>query len=151
MNRQVWTRPLDRKSKKECELFVKWLYDQRELNKFDPELITKDQVRVYTLFDHTGIVGFTVASTAILMDYIAFRPELADTDKARALKSVQHFLVTKAHEQNVPNVFFRPSDERYAQFVASYGWKLEEKLHRLHLADLEGKEPMVEETHEDKN
>ncbi len=138
MNRQVWCRPLDKRNTAEAKLFVQWLYDQRELNKFNPRLITYEQVRIYTLFDTTGIVGFLTAGTGIVADSWCFRPDLDDGRKARALASVQHFLVAKAFEGNVSTLFIRPSDDKYAEFIGRYGWKREEKLYRLDVADLEG-------------
>jgi hypothetical protein len=139
MNRQVWCRPLDKKNVKEAKLFVQWLYDQRELNQFNPQVVKSEQAKVYTLFDGTGIVGFVIAVTGIVADSWCFRPDLTDHDKARALKSVQHLLVTKAFEGNLPSLFLRPSDKKYIDFISGYGWKREDKLYRLDVADLEGK------------
>ncbi|MHB8501522.1 MAG: hypothetical protein ACYDHE_11330 [Candidatus Acidiferrales bacterium] len=149
MDHQVYLRPYNSKNAPEKKLFIEWLYAQRELNRFDPELFTREQVKVYTLFDRQmGIVGFTTVGVVYLMDYQIFRPGLADSIKASALKSVQHFLVFKAGENNVPSAFFRPSDERYSNFAQNYGWK-EDKLLWLRFADLEKVE--AEETHEDHN
>jgi hypothetical protein len=138
MNREVWARPLNKNNPKENKLFLKWLYEQRALNKFDPELFKKEQVQVFTLFDLSGIVGFMWASLAILAEGWCFRPELDDWTKAKALQGVQHLLVLKAGQANLPNVFIRPSDERYVKFISGYGWKPDEKIFRLHVADLEG-------------
>jgi hypothetical protein len=135
----VWCRPLDKRNPAEAKLFVQWLYDQRELNKFNPRLITYEQVKVYTLFDTTGIVGFLTAGTGIVADCWCFRPGLNDGGKARALASAQHFLVGKAFETNVPTLLMRPSDDKYAEFIGHYGWKKEDKLYRLDVVDLEGK------------
>jgi hypothetical protein len=146
MRHQVWIRQYDGKDKKERGLFIRWLYEQRELNKFDPEMLRREQVKIYTQLDATGIVGFTAISIAYVMEYQCWRPELPDVVKARALESVQHFLVTRAADGNVPNAFFRPSDERYAEFAKSYGWR-EDKLLTFHFADLEKQAP--EEAHED--
>jgi hypothetical protein len=138
MNRQVWCRPLDKRNSAESKLFIQWLYDQRELNKFNPRLITYEQVLVFTLFDGTGILGFMTVGVDLVADCWCFRPDLGDGDKARALKSAQHFLVAKAFEQNVSTVLIRPSDERYGAFIGRYGWKKEEKLYRLDVVDLGG-------------
>jgi hypothetical protein len=134
----VWCRPIDKRNPAENKLFIQWLHDQRELNKYNPRLITYEQVKVYTLFDATGILGFMMAGISLVADCWCFRPELADEDKARALKSVQHFLVGKAFEQNIPTVLARPSDKKFADFIERYGWKKEEKLYRLDVKDLEG-------------
>jgi hypothetical protein len=138
VNREVWARHLDKKSQTEQRLFVKWLHDQRELNKYDPKLFEKEQAQVFTLFDRTGVVGFMWASLAILAEGWCFRPELDDKTKAKALQGVQHLLVLKASQNNLPNVLMRPSDKRYTKFIAGYGWKPDEKMFRLYLADLEG-------------
>lgn len=138
MNRQVWCRPIDKKNPAENKLFVEWLYAQRELNKFNPELITREQVRVYTLFDSTGVLGFMLAGVGLFADCWCFRPDLSDGDKSRALKSAQHFLVSKAFELQALGVFMRPSDARYENFISHYGWKKksEDNLYQLDLNDL---------------
>jgi hypothetical protein len=138
MNREVWVRPLNKKDQDEQRLFVQWLHDQRELNKYDPEVFKREQVQVFTMYNRSGIVGFLWASLAILAEGWCFRPELDDGTKAKALQGVQHLLVTKAGQSNLPNILMRPSDERYASFIGNYGWKREEKMHCLHVADLEG-------------
>jgi hypothetical protein len=138
MPHQVWLRPYNGKDKIERGLFLRWLYEQRELNKFDPEMLKREQVKIYTLFDDEGFVGFTAISLAYVAEYQCWRPGVTDGVKAEALKSVQHFLVLKSAEGNVPNAFFRPSDERYSEFARRYGWK-KDTLLALHFADLEAK------------
>lgn len=139
MNRQVYVRPLNKKNGKEFKKFIIWLHQQRGVNRYDPKLYEKEQVEVLTCFNEKGIVGFVDVSVALVMEHTAFKPEATDGDKAEMLKSVQHYLVSKAAEKNIPNAYFRPSDEHYSQFAQRYGWReVNERLLNLHFTDLEG-------------
>lgn len=137
MSRQVWCRPYDKVNDR--KKFIEWLYSQRELNRFDPEMLQRDQVSISTLFDESGIIGFVVASTAIFLEYLVFRPDLPDPTRAKGLQAFQHVLVNNATGKNVPDAYFRPSDERYASFAKGYGWIEEtDPMLRLHFSGLEG-------------
>lgn len=140
--RQVYTRPYNPKNKNEASKFATWLYEQRTLNKFNPDLITKGQLEVFTIFDDFGILGFVNRSKVYFLNHWAFKPDLTPQRKSAALQSAQHYFVGKAAEENVPDMYFHPSDEHFSLVIQKhFKWsEVKDRLLHLRFADLEGKD-----------
>jgi hypothetical protein len=139
LNRQVYVRPLNKKNPKEFTLFIEWLHKQRGVNRYNPQMFQKEQVAVFTCFNKKGIIGFIDISVALMIEHVAFKPELSDLQKAEMLVGVQHYMVSKCSEKNIPNAFFRASDEHFSKFAQHLGWReVRERLLNLHLLHLEG-------------
>lgn len=143
--KQVYLRPYNPKNKSEASKFAKWLYEQRGLNRFNPDLLAKGQLQVSTLFDDTGIVGFVSKSNVYFLNHWAFHPDLTPQRKSEALRSAQHHFVTKAAEENVPDIYFHPSDEHFSLVIQKhFGWsEVKDRLLHLRFADLEGKDEAI--------
>jgi hypothetical protein len=143
--RQVYTRPYDPKNRAEVKKFADWLYEQRALNKFNPDLLRKGQLEVFTVFDDTGIIGFVSKSSVYFLNHWAFRPDLTPQRKSQALRSIQHHFVGKAAAENVPDIYFHPSDEHFADVITKqFKWsEVKDRLLHLRFADLEGKDETV--------
>lgn len=143
--RQVYTRPYDPKNKKEVSKFVQWLYEQRQKNKFNPELISNGQLDIYTVFDDTGILGFASKSKVYFLNHVAFHPDLTPQRKSEVIKSAQHYFVSKAYEENIPDVYFHPSDEHFSLVMEKhFKWRaVTDRLLHLRFADLEGKDEAI--------
>jgi len=75
MAHQVWIRPFNKDT--DARLLVEWLFAGREQNRFDPEQFKKGQVRVFTAFDESGIIGFIPVARCYLVESLAFKPGLS--------------------------------------------------------------------------
>lgn len=141
----VYTRPYNPRNAKEVEKFKTWLYEQRGLNKFNPDLITKGQLEVATQFDSSGIVSFVSKSNVYFLNHWAFRPDTTPQKKSQALRSAQHYFVGKAAAENVPDIYFHPSDEHFSLVIQEhFKWsEVKDRLLHLRFADLEGKDEAI--------
>lgn len=138
MSQQVWVRPYNKETDK--RLLVEWLYAQRHKNRFDPDLFTKEQVKIYTAFDADGIVGFIPVKVVYMAESLAFKPGLSPVTEAKALQAWQHMMVAKCYEGNVPDMFFVTFDETVQEFAGRYHWNpVVVPMLSLHVADLEPK------------
>lgn len=141
MSLQVWVRPFNAADPKEKRLLLEWLYAGREKNRFDPEIFKRGQVAILTCFTREGIVGFVPVSLAFLLESLAFKPGLSPITEAKALLAVQHHLVHRAFEQNVPDAFFFTRDETVLKLSKAYGWVVPDvPFLNFHFADLEHKD-----------
>ena len=136
----VYARPFNGKDPVEQKLFKEWLYQNRDKNKFDPDVFEKGQVSIMTCFDETGIVMFVPYSVSFVVRSLAPRPGLPRHVRANALRTFQQVLTHIAAQGNVPDAFFYTEEEDLAEGVKKYGWREpEKKLLKLHFASLEPK------------
>jgi hypothetical protein len=137
---QVWVRLYNEKDPIERKLFVEWLYARRAENRFNPEIFVKNQVKIWTAFDETGIRGFIPLTVAYVLESLAFAPGTPPIVEATALKAMQAVLIHRASENNIPDAYFVTRDEAVLAFAKKYGWRdVAVPLLNLHFSDLEGK------------
>lgn len=150
----VWCRPFDSKSPEEFNLFVQWLHFGREANRYDPSRLFERQpdrrftispsYLILTLFNEREIVGFQPVTLAFLLDSLVLKPGLDPVMAARALQSMQGWLVNRAFQQRIPDAFFVTQDNSVLNFAVKYGWVAPDvPCLNLHFADLLPK-PVVE-------
>ena len=139
MAAQVWIRPFD--AERDTKLHAEWLYAMRDKNRFDPEIFTKKQAKIYVAFDESGTVGFIPVVNGNIIESLAFRPGLSPVTEAKALQSWMHVMVYQMHEHNIPDAYFVTFDETVLEFAGRYGWKkVVVPMLNLHVSDLERKE-----------
>lgn len=123
MRRMVYTRPFDGGNKRERRLFIEWLHARRAENRYDPDLFTKNQVRILTCFDSGGILGFVPVATCYVLESLAFAPGTAPETEARCLEAVQHHLVHTSVAQQVPYMYLATTDQNVIRLTEHRGWK----------------------------
>lgn len=138
MAHNVWIRPFRDEDKK---IHAEWLFAGREKNRFDPDIFTKKQAKVYVAYDDSGPVGFIPVVNGNIVESLAFRPGLSPITEAAALRAWQTVIVNEMHEKNIPDLYFVTYDETVLEFAQRYGWKaVVVPMSTLHVADLERKE-----------
>jgi len=138
MSHQVWVRPFRDEDKK---VHAEWLYAGRDKNRFDPDIFTKKQAKVYVAFDDTGIVGFIPVVNGNIVESLAFKPGLSPITEAAALRAWQTVMIYEMHVNNIPDAYFVTFDETVLEFAQRYGWKaVVVPMINLHVSNLEGKE-----------
>ena len=140
MSKQVWVRLYNEEDPAEVKLLVEWLYARRAENRFDPELFKKKQVKIWTAFNETGIVGFIPVTLSYTLESLAFAPGTSPVVEARALQAMQAVLVHRASENRIPSAYFVTFDTEVREFAKRYGWKdVVVPMVGLKFSDLEGK------------
>ena len=140
MSRMVYVRPFNPKDEKERGLLVEWLDAGRHKNRFDPEIFLREQVSILTCFNEEEILGFIPIALAMLIESLAFKPGISPRDEAKCLQAMQHHVVQRAFEKNIPDAFFVTFDETVMEFAKGYNWnEVRVPMLNLHFASLEPK------------
>lgn len=106
----------------ESPLFVEWLYQNRKLNHFDPEIFKRGQADVYVAEDETGILYFLPVRILWMFDSVAPRPGLGADMAKDCLRAFQQEFVQKADSANVSEIVFRASEPSMPNFAETQGW-----------------------------
>ena len=105
----------------ETPLFVKWLYANREINKFDPEPFRRNQVKIYVAENDTEILNFFPVHITFLLGANSPKPDMAPITQTRCILAFREFMIKKCHELNVSDFYVQPSDVHYADVLKKMG------------------------------
>jgi hypothetical protein len=123
----------------EKPLFVKWLYDNREINHFDPELIKIS--KIFVAFDETGPLMFLPVREALILDSVAPNPEMTNGVAAECFVALHHVLEDRVREAGALEMAFIGGEGGLGEFAELNGHyrKVDRPVYVLNLNDLEKK------------
>lgn len=130
MHENIQIRPI---LPEERGVFVQWLHENRDNNRYDPEIYRKGQVDIYVAYDSTGPLYFIPFRNVWCWDSLAPRPDISPLRAALCLEKFQEFFTARAKEANVGEMIFRASEASLPEIAEKHGWKRVESMYSLNV------------------
>ena len=117
----------------ETPLFVRWLYEHKDVNLFDATPFRKNQVKIYVAEDESGILNFIPVHLVFHFGSLAPRPDLEPYKQVKCFQAMQEYMLAEAQKNNMSYMFVVPSDVQFADFLEEMKWEYEPKTMKLNV------------------
>jgi hypothetical protein len=107
----------------DIKLFGEWLYLNRELNRFDPDIFTYGSTRVIAVAEDDDPVMFVPYQIVILMESVAPNPRASPMKRALALKQFQAYLIDLAAASGIGEIYFVATDKDMESIAKRHGYE----------------------------
>ena len=112
--------------------FGEWLYANRKLNHFDPNIFGYKSTRILAAEDRDGLVLFLPYQMVLMTDSLAPKPGVSKLKKGLALRECIYSLIDHARESGIGEIYFVATDKETEDFAVSQKYEvIEGKLMRL--------------------
>jgi hypothetical protein len=103
----------------DIEIFGRWLYSNRELNRFYPDLFTYGSTRILAT-DNMYMPYHLVA----VLESLAPNPSATHVQRAAAIKALVHDVAVTAEQLGVGEIWFTEDDPALIQSATRHGFEL---------------------------
>jgi hypothetical protein len=109
--------------KEDALQLVEWLHANRELNQYDPEILSYDSTRVLAVEMNDETIMYLPYQLTIMTDSLAPKPGLSKRKKAVGLREAIHGVVRIAKASHLGEIYFIGSDDETVEFAKQHGYE----------------------------
>lgn len=132
--------PVMQMSQKQAQEFTDWVWESREINRFDPDVIGYPKTVMLTAEDEDGKLLYIPLQGVLMFDAIAAKPGITARKEALALARIGQLVDSIAAETGHAETYFLCADERVVEICSRHGYEVVEGfriLRRKHITDEE--------------
>ncbi len=110
--------------KEDAATFVDWVWKAREINAFDPSILTYPRTVMLTADDSEGPVLFLPVQPVLMLESLAPRPGLSPRKEALALWKLGECLEQVSRDTGIQEQYFLCKDPRVTEICSKHGWEI---------------------------
>jgi hypothetical protein len=110
--------------KDDIALFNEWLYANRDLNTFDPEIFRYESTRILAADDGSEPVMYMPYHLTIVLESLAPNPTASRQQRALAIRELVHEIADTATKLGVGEIWFAGTDQHLIDFAQDHGFEV---------------------------
>jgi hypothetical protein len=103
--------------------FVDWIWEARQINCFDPDILTYPRTVMYTADDNDGPILYLPVQPGLILESLAPRPEVSARKEAMALWKLGEMLEETSRITGIQEQYFLCRDDRVSDICCKHGFE----------------------------
>ena len=115
--------PIGGMNEQDQRTFTDWVWKARDINCFDPDVLSYPRTVMLTADDEQGPVLYLPAQPVLMLESLAPKPELSPRKEALALYKLGQLLEQVSADTGIKETYFLCKDARVTELCARHGFE----------------------------